>query len=305
MNRPSSAFGAALLAVAALLSVGTHARDAHACATCGCGDPTLTAMGTEKPYLHRLRVSMDARHRSDDIGEPDVDQIRLRETRLDGQIAWAPHDRVFLLGTVPLLQRDIRYVNGGETSTFAVGDVELRSKMFVYTDRAFSPRHLYAVTAGLKIPTAPRQRNRADGGYLPIEAQPGTGSWDPLLGLSYAFFARPLSFYASVQGSAPLRGTSDFRASPSVRTTTTLQYQVLPWLAPRLGVDTRLDARSYEDGRPERDSSGFIGFVSPELLVSPASDLIVVLSLRVPVVQALTGYHHEGPVVGLGVAYDL
>lgn len=304
MSRPSSPF-VSVLALAAFFVVGTQERTARACATCGCGDPTLTAMGTEKPYAQRLRASLDARHRSDDIGEPDVDQIRLRETRLDGQIAWAPTDRVFLMGTVPLLQRSVRYVNGGETSTFAVGDVELRSKMFVHTDRAFSPRHLYAVTAGLKLPTAPRQRSDADGRYLPIEAQPGTGSWDPLLGLSYAFFPRPLSFYASVQGSAPLRGTSDFRASPSVRTTTTLQYQVRPWLAPRLGLDTRLDAKAYEDGRPERDSSGFIAFVSPEVLLAPADDLLVVLSLRVPVVQALAGYHHEGPVVGLGVAYDL
>jgi len=297
-------FGPRVMAMFAFSVANMHEGFASACATCGCGDPTLTAMGTEKPFRNRLRGSIDARHRTDDIGQPGVDQIQLRETRIDGQIAWAPHERVFLLGAVPLLQRRVRYVNGGETATAALGDVELRAKAFVFMDRSFTPHHLYAVTAGLKVPTAPRQRSETNGAYLPIEAQPGTGSWDPLLAMSYAFFARPFSFYASVQGSMPLRGTSDFRASPSVRTTMTLQYQMVSWLAPRLGIDTRLDARSYEGGRPERDSSGFIGFLSPELLVSPTTDLLVVLSVRVPAVQALAGYHHEGPVFGAAIAYD-
>ncbi|AKU95470.1 hypothetical protein AKJ09_02134 [Labilithrix luteola] len=303
MSRVRLSTRAALLVVG-LAAALTHSARVDACATCGCGDPTLTAMGAEKPFRDRLRVSLDARHRTDDIGEPGVDEIRLRETRLDAQLAWAPSDRLFLMGTFPALHRTIRYVNEGETRTTAMGDVELRAKAFVATDRDFAPRHLYAITAGLKIPTAPRQRSETDGTYLPIEAQPGTGSWDPLLGMSYAFFARPWSFYASVQGSMPLRGTSEFRASPSLRTTTSAQYQLSSALALRLGVDTRLDARSYEDGRPERDSSGFIGFVSPEVIVSPLMDLLVVVSVRLPVVQALAGYHHEGAVLGLGFAYD-
>ncbi|MFO0739785.1 MAG: hypothetical protein U0270_28055 [Labilithrix sp.] len=295
---------ARVVAALALLAASGAGTPAKACATCGCGDPTLTAMGAEKPFANRLRASIDSRYRSDDIGQPRVDQIRLREGRFDGQLAWAPTAQLFLLGTAPLLRRSIRYVNGGETATTALGDVEVRARAFVFVDRAFAARHLFAVTAGLKMPTAPRQRDETTGGFLPIEAQPGTGSWDPLLGMSYAYFPRPLSFYASVQGSAPLRGTGEFRASPSVRTTTTLQYQIRPWLAPRLGIDTRLDARSYEDGLPERDSSGFVGFVSPELLLSPSVDVVVVFSARIPVLQALAGYHREGPILGAAVAYD-
>lgn len=288
----------------AALAATTSARLASACSACGCGDPTLTAMGAEKPYRNRLRVSLDGRYRSDDIGEPGVDQIRLREARLDGQVAWAPTEHLLLLASVPFLDRTIGYVNGGQAHSLALGDVELRAKVFLYQDRSFSPRHLYALIGGLKMPTAPRERDDSDGSYLPIEAQPGTGSWDPILGLSYAFFAQPLSFYASASGSAPLRGTSELRASASIRTTTTLQYQVVPWLAPRIGIDTRLDARSFEDGAPERDSSGFVAFLSPELILSPATDLVLVASLHLPVVQALAGYHHEGPVIGLAVAYD-
>lgn len=285
-------------------AVATTTHPASACATCGCGDPTLTAMGTEKPYRDRLRASLDVRHRTDAIGQPEVDRLVVRETRFDSQLAWAPHERLFLLATVPVVHRRVSYVNDAVNTSTGLGDVELRAKAFVYVDRSFAPRHLFALTAGLKVPTAPRQRSDLDGAFLPIEAQPGTGSWDPLLGMSYAFFARPVSLYASVQGTAPLRGTSEFRGSPSMRTTTAVQYQVFSWLAPRLGIDTRLDARSYEGGLPERDSSGFIAFVSPEMLVSPLPDVVFVLSLRVPVVQALAGYHDEGPMIGVAAVYD-
>lgn len=293
----------ALLFVVAAAAVFLVPRAAAACAACGCGDPTLPAMGTEKPFRHRLRASVDARYRTDAIGEPGVDRVGLAEARVDAQVAWAPSDSLFLLASVPALHRTVDYVSGAETRAAGMGDVELRAKGFVFADRSFSPRHLFALVGGLKLPTAPRERAE-DGRELPTEVQPGTGSWDPILGMSYAFFARPWSAYASVQAMAPLRGTSGFRASSSLRTTWVVQRQLIPELALRLGVDARLDGRSYEDGEPERDSSGFVAFASTDLLVSPLTDLVFVLSAKVPVVQALAGFHREGPVWGVGTAYD-
>ncbi len=281
----------------------SRARDALACATCGCGDPTLTAMGTEKPFENRLRASLDVRHRTDHIGEKGVDRIDLAETRLDGQLAWAPTGDLFFLATVPVLHRTVDYVSGATSRTVGLGDIELRAKGFVFADRPYAPRHLFAVLAGLKLPTAPPER-ADDGSELPIEVQPGTRSWDPMLGVSYAFFPRPWSFYASAQGSTPVRGTASFRASPSLRMTASVQRQLVPELALRLGVDARLDGRAYEDRRPERDSSGFIAFASSEILFGPMTDVLFVLSAKVPVAQALAGFHREGPIFGAGVAYD-
>jgi len=279
------------------------ARSASACATCGCGDPTLTAMGVEKPFKNRLRVSLELRYRTDLIGEPKVDQIFLAELRADAQVAWAPTEDLFLLATLPSLRRTVRYVNDAQTTTLGLGDLEVRIKNFVYRDQSFSPIHLVAILAGIKMPTAPAEYT-PDGKRLPTEAQPGTGSWDWMVGVSYAFFAHPWSFYSSALGSAPLRGTSDFRASRSIRTTLRVQRQFGTLFAARLGTDTRLDARSFEDGRPERDSSGFIGFASGELVVSPTNELLFSLSASIPVFQALAGFHHEGPVFGFAAVYD-
>lgn len=260
-------------------------------------------MGTEKPYAGRLRISLDTRYRTDAIGQERVDRIALSEVRTDGQVAWAPTPKLFLLATVPFLVRRVDYVNGAVKNAVSIGDVELRGKSFLYQDREFGTRHSIAVTYGLKLPTAPRQSDER-GKLLPNEVQPGTGSFDPMLGLAYAGFFRPWSIYASVWGSAPLRSRNENRASSSVRGTFTVQYQWATSFATRLGTDLRLDGPSYEEGARSRDSGGFVGFLSPEIVLSPKVDWVVVLSARIPVLQALAGFHHEGPVLGAAVGYD-
>ncbi len=290
-------------AIVALLGALSPVRQAAACAACGCGDPTLTAMGTEKPLQFRLRAAVEWRHRTDDIGQENVDQVKLEEDRFDTELAFAPLDRLYLMLTVPTLRRTVTYVNAAERTRWGLGDIEFRAKLFLYQDRDFAPHHLVALVGGIKLPTATLQRG-PDGQLLPIELQPGTGSVDPIAGASYAFFARPISFYASVQGTYPTHGVEGFRASPSLRTTTSLQYQIVLPLAVRAGVDTRTDGKGLEDGVTSRDSGGFIAYATAEALVSPVTDLMLSASVRVPFIQGLDGFHHEGPMFGAGIAYD-
>jgi hypothetical protein len=292
-------------AIAALLAcaVGLSGARAYACAVCGCGDPTLTRLGTEQPFAGRVRGSAELRLRSDDVGQPRVDQIRLREQRLDLALAWAPHDRVFLMLTVPLLHRSVEYVNLARRSTWGLGDVELRAKVFVLRERVERATHLVGAVVGVKTPTAPAQRDPS-GALLPVELEPGTGSFDPLAALSYAFFDDPWSAYVSVQGTYPTQGREDFRAAPSLRATALGQYQFMPLLALRGGVDTRLDGKATNSGKPDRDSGGFIAFAGGDVLVSPLMDLVLSAGLRIPIVNALSGYHHEGPAFLFGAAYD-
>lgn len=289
-----------LLAAAVIL--GTT-RDVRACAVCGCGDPTLTGLGTEQPFAGRIRGSAELRIRSDDVGEPRVDQIKLREQRLDLALAWAPHDRLFVMLTVPLLHRSVEYVNLARRTTWGIGDVELRAKVFVLRERVERVTHLVGAVLGVKTPTAPVQRD-PNGLLLPVELQAGTGSFDPLAALSYAFFDDPWSAYLSVQGTYPTQGREDFRAAPSLRSTALGQYQFTTVFALRGGVDTRLDGKSYDGDTPDRDSGGFIAFAGGDALVSPVMDLVLSAGVRIPVVNALSGFHHEGPAFLLGAAYD-
>jgi len=279
-------------------------RAAHACATCSCGDPTLTTMGNEKPFAGRLRASIDLRYRTDAVGEPRVNRVELREERLDLAVTWAPIERLFVGLMLPLAYRDLTYVNLARQRVVGIGDAELRAKYFLYQDRGFAPRHLIALQAGAELPTAGTQRD-GEGAVLPSEAQLGTGGIDPIAGASYGYFREPWSAYASITAVLPTGSRAGIEPGRSLLGTVAGQYQIDTAWAARLAVDTRLDQRSRNrDMGDEPDSGGFIAFVSPELVYSPAMDLVVSASLRVPAVNRLTGFHDEGVVAQTAVTYD-
>jgi hypothetical protein len=277
---------------------------AWACASCACGDPTLTAMGTEQPARNRLRASLELRHRIDVVGTPGYDELHLSEQRLDGQLAWAPHQRLFLLASLPTLRRELTYDRGARKQTWGIGDLELRAKLFLLRDRAFAPHHLVAMVGGVKLPTAAVDR-RPSGQPLPLELQAGSGSVDAIAGASYAFFAFPWSAYASSQVVLPGSGTSGSRAGRSLRTTIAAQRHLGSAFAARLAVDTRADGRALEAGAPDPNSGGFIAFVAPELLLSPITDLSLSAWIKVSVFNRLDGRHEEPFVLGVSAAYDL
>src|SRR5262249_47281311 len=151
------------------------------------------------PYAGRLRAAVEVRQRTDAIGEQHVDRLSLSEQRIDTQLAWAPWSSTFLQLVVPTVHRSIDYFDGTRRSITSLGDIELRAKIFVWQDRSLASRHLVAVLGGLKMPTAPIQKGQIQGEpgnhRLPLELQAGTGSWDPLVGVSYSWFPRPWALF--------------------------------------------------------------------------------------------------------------
>jgi hypothetical protein len=139
---------------------------------------------------------------------------------------------------------------------------------------------------------------------LPIEVQPGTGSVDPMFGASYGFFAFPWSTYASAQVVIPTKGTQGYRGSRALLSTVALQRHLGERVAVRLAADTRVDGRAIEHGDPAEDSSGFIAFVSPEVLLSASMDITVSIYARISVLNRLEGRHVEPYIAGVAVAYD-
>ena len=272
---------------------------ATACAACACGDPTLTVMGTERAFAGRTRVGVEARHRTDAIGAPGVDRIELREARVTVQAAVSPTDRSTVLLGLPVLQREIRYVNAGRTRLRALGDLEVHARLEVWQDRVGRPAHRLAVLGGASLPTA-----TGDGDDLPVEARAG-GPFEPRLGLAWTSSGGPWSFYASALGGWPLAGDAPDRPGASVRSTVVGQYQVLPALALRTGADLRASLRDEENGESERDSGGFIGFALVEAVGAVWTDVLVSLAVRVPAVDVLHGHHDEGVVLNLGLVVDL
>jgi hypothetical protein len=277
---------------------------ARACASCACGDPTLTSMGTEQPFSGRMRVAAVTRAWGQTVGEEALDAVTLRELRVDVSAAYAPLPWLMLSATLPLQARTLRDVSLTREQAVGPGDLEVSAKLFVFRDRAFSPDHLLAVLVGSELPTSPTLRDE-QGAPLSIDAQLGTGSVDPFVGLAYTAFRGSWSFVASATGTLPTQGRLGFRAGASLRSTLATQFQPSTSWALRLAADTRLEAASTTFGVRDTDGSGFIGYLSPELLISPSTDFILQLGVRVPVLNLLSGRVQQTPILQAAVAFDL
>lgn len=292
------------LAVAAALLAFTTARAAAACAVCGAGDPTLNAAGTEKPYAGRLRLSADARLGGARVGAAGAGLFELREHRLDLVLAYAPIAPLFLTIDVPVLHRGVTSGGAAHSDAWSPGDVDVRAKGFILRALRGRVTHELALVGGLKLPTAIVQRD-AGGAPLPAALQPGGSSVTPLAGAAYDARRGPWFFYASATFFVPFAVRSGAHACDVLRASASVQHQPHRAIAARLGFDARLESSAANDARADPNAGGFVGYVSPEILVSPKTDLVLVVGARFPVVQALRGLHREGPIVSIGAAYDL
>lgn len=260
-------------------------------------------MGTAKPFAGRVRLGAETRLRWLTSGVAGLDRIELAEQRVALEVAWAPVAALFLSARVPLVRRDLIFPDLSRASLFHVGDAELSAKGFVFQDRAFDPEHLMALEAGLELPTAPRL-TRPDGEPLGFEAQPGTGSFDPSAGVSYAWFARPLSVYTSVRGLFPTAGRFGARSGAALLASVVAQVDASV-LAARAGLDFRAEAPFEENGLEDPHSGGVGLFITPEVLLGGWSDLMVRIAVSVPAVLDLRGTQTEGPTIRFGVVLDV
>jgi hypothetical protein len=276
-------------------------REASACATCACGDPTLTVMGTEQPFAGRLRFSASFDLRSEAVGATAI--TRVEEQRLSLAASYAIVDWLQVSLSAPLVRKKVTAPDLSRDTVYNLGDLDLRARAVVFRDREFAPRHVLGLNAGAELPTSPHLSH--DGRALSLDAQAGTGSLDPLVGLSYAYFADPVSLYASATAMVSTRGHDDLLAGPALLGTITAQLQPFEVLAFRLGVDARLDGHALIGDERDLDTGGFIAFLSPELVISPVMDWVGRVAVRLPMIDRLNGDRDEGPMLTIGVAHDL
>ena len=125
-------------AVAAGLSA---TRRAAACASRGCGDPTLTAVGVEKPHKNRVRVAVEERYGSLSVGE-GVTHEHTEFLRSSLSVSWMPVKRLTIGVMVPWVTAWIKQASYARQLESGLGDIELAARMLVYQERGFAPHHL-------------------------------------------------------------------------------------------------------------------------------------------------------------------
>jgi hypothetical protein len=250
-----------------------------------------------------VRAGIDLVAQEESTGASGFDALIIDEQRTTLDLAWAPHERLSLLIGLPLIRRTMEYVNLATKRVVGVGDLELRARLTLWMDRAFSPRHLVSAIAGASLPITPAAQDAA-GAPLAPELQAGTGTFAPTGGLAYAHFHYPWSEYASAVALLPINARAGARPSRSLRFTAASQRHIADWLAVQVALDARLDGAAREEGRADPNTGGAVVFASPELLLSPVADILVFGGVRVPIVQRLAGVHSAGPIWMAGVVCD-
>jgi hypothetical protein len=294
------------LAVAVAIAAALVPARADACASCACGDPTLTAIGVEKPYRNRLRVAIEERYGSLETGDQMTYGERSWFLRSSLLASWTPLKWLTLNGKLPWVTQWISPMRRAVTKLDGLGDLELWARFTLYRDRGFAPRHLVWGTAGLKFPTGYRVYD--GGGYpFPDDDQPGSGSWDPFAGLTYGYFSGGLvSVYASASYRYTTPGPRGYRRGSELGASAAVQLQ--PWqrVAFAAGIDaTWTQASTLANGADAPSTGGFVGNFAPALLAMPLTDLLLRLAVDVPVVTHLYGDQRVGTQVALSIAYDV
>jgi len=278
------------------------ATPARACATCGCGDSTLTATGVEKPYKNRVRVSLEERMGSFSQGDPGEHSWFLKSS-LTG--SWSPHERITVGALLPWVTAWLDAAGQPQRVANGLGDLELQARVLVYRERRFAPHHLLWGLAGLKTPTGYRVYD--DTGHpFPDDDQPGSGSWDPFVGATYGWFSEPLALFASASYRVTTPNERGYRRGSQLGWSAFVQFQPWTWGAFGIGLEGHYtQADTLLNGNAVPNTGGTVLNLAPAFLAMPLTDLLIRLVVDVPVVHVLDGVQTIGTQVALQIAYDI
>lgn len=286
----------------ALCGVALRPGAAAACASCGCGDPTLTAMGQEKPFRNRVRLALEQRVGAHSSGDPAEQSLVSRTTVA---ASWSPLAWLTLGTSAPLVVVRSDTPQRPTRETVGFGDVEFLARALVFRDRRFSPRHLIGLLAGLKTPTGPRI-NDSSGYPAPDDVQPGSGSWDAIFGASYGYFGAQGSAFVSASYRHTTSGYHDYRRGPVLGVSTAVQLPLNRWSALVLGADfTHTQPSELAGGVRAPDTGGLLLSASPALLFALHQDWLLRFTVQMPVIQSWRGHQSETATGILSLIVDL
>ncbi|MCK5432559.1 MAG: transporter [Gammaproteobacteria bacterium] len=168
-----------------------------------------------------------------------------------------------------------------------------------------------AIIMGIKTPTGETGVKEIEGGLFEAEQQPGSGSWDPFLGLAYNRNWGDIGFSGNVLYTFVTEGTQDtdlgdifnYNLALSYRTTIpegghdhhdhAHQAKIIDYID--MVVELNGDSRQRVNigGESEEHSGGHSLYLSPGLRVGLGHSVSLFTSVGIPIVNDLNGIQSE------------
>jgi hypothetical protein len=276
---------------------------AFACATCLCGDPTITIMGTEKPFSGRLRGSIEYINRGETVGTPGVNEHVIDEERLTYSLSYNLTDSLIVAASLPLVSKTVTRYDLSREEASGLGDMDLNARWVIGGDEHFPARHLWGLSAGMRVPTSTEQES--GGTPIDFDAQPGAGTTIANFGLWYGHYRTPWFFYTSFSYQHALdEGYQGYQAGDVLLVTGHSQYALHKDVALSFSLDARSKRPDHYYNEIDPNSGGVLIMASPGIAWTPVTDLIVNATLQVPVIENVHGRQEEDNSLRIGVTYD-
>ena len=178
-----------------------------------------------------------------------------------------------------------------------IGDTTFYGQYRFFKDEGTNVSALF----GIKAPTGKTSRHSSDGSeLLETEFQPGSGSWDGILGLAFTQQMGAFSFNASTVYTITSEGAQDTDLGDIFSYNTALSYRLFgqqgsSYEAPKFAFDTILELngewRDHEEthGRKDNNSGGNIVYISPGLRLIAGNNVSIGASFGIPIIQDTHG----------------
>ncbi len=293
------------LLVIVLIFLGT--ANANAC-SCGCevlgnfgvGGPIITMPAYTLPKS-KLALNTSLRYQ-------DMDNLTGHDSEmlLTASIAYGLTDDLTLSLSYPY-----RFLYGlkmnEEGNSIGFGDMTLLAKYRFLNGGKFcgsrcnetgiSRKLQAAILAGIKMPTGQTNEKDNEGFRFSIDDQPGTGSWDPVMGLAFSLPVNNFSFDTSAIYRLSTQGIQqttmgDIVSFNSAITYNFQSYRVLGQAikpAVVLEMNSIWQEKLEEGGVKENETGGLVMFLSPGLRAAINDFTIVNLLIGFPIISDLNG----------------
>jgi hypothetical protein len=274
-----------------------------ACATCLCGDPTITTMGTEKAFAGRIRVGVEYLAREEIVGRKDVSEHKVFEERLTYNVSYAITDDWVLAASIPTVDKKVERYDTSKESSSGLGDTDITARWTIGGDDKMPVRNLWGMQLGVRLPTSSEEK--FNGVPIDFDAQVGAGTTIPNIGVWYGRYEMPWFFYTSATYQhAVNEGYQGYDMGDVLLVTGHMQYALMKQLALQFSLDSRIKAKDHYNDIVDDDSGGFLMMASPGIAWTPFTDFIVNVNYQMPLIESPNGYQEEKPVARVGVVYD-
>jgi hypothetical protein len=327
---PSAAL-AALICASATSAKADHAGYAGGTGTAG---PIITVPATTLPpgkLAAALRVTYA---KPDHLSDAELERRAGQHIHAHGtnyllspsaSLAYGVADNLTLALGVPFIRRDdLREGTHQHTGGVALNGVEDLGSPSGLGDATLLGQYRFAgdehsawqaaFLAGVKLPTGATHEHAPSGERLETEHQPGTGSWDPLLGFAVSRRFERVSVDANVLYQFSTSGAQATRLGDRTQYNLAVSYRVggehhhehehggeehehaehhAPTVDLVLELNGEWEGRQKVAGVVEQESGGRVLYLSPGVRLTVSEGWAASLSLGLPVAQRIRLSHPE------------